>query len=103
MEKIKQITIEQAKELLRSKDVTIVDIRDPAAYNCAHIDHAILVNDENLDGFLINTPKDKPLMCYCYHGFSSQNAAAFFLQNGFQDVYSLEGGFAAWGNAFLQK
>ena len=96
MDKFQHISICQAKELISLGNVTIVDIRDPASYNAEHIDHAISVNDQNIGGFLTRAPKDKPLLCYCYHGFTSQNAADFFAQNGFKEVYSLEGGFEAW-------
>ena len=96
MDKFQQITVEQAKELICSGNVTIVDVRDPASYNAGHIDQAISVNDQNIGGFLTSVSKDKPLLCYCYHGFTSQNAADFFAQNGFKEVYTLEGGFEAW-------
>ena len=96
MDKFQHISIDQAKELISLGNVTIVDIRDPASYTAEHIDHAISVNDQNIGEFLTRVPKDKPLLCYCYHGFTSQNAADFFAQNGFKEVYSLEGGFEAW-------
>jgi len=32
----------------------------------------------------------------CYHGNSSQQAAQFFAGEGFNDVYSMDGGFEAW-------
>ena len=101
MEEIKRINVEQAQKMLQVTQVTIVDARDPASYHSSHIENAIMVSDENIEGFLENTAKDKPLICYCYHGFSSQNLAAFFLQNGFKDVYSIDGGFEAWERASL--
>ena len=96
MEKFKQIYVEAAQKLIPSWEVTIVDVRDPAAYQTAHIEGAVAVDDQNINEFLAKTPKDKPLICYCYHGFSSQNAAQFFSENGFADVYSVEGGFEEW-------
>jgi thiosulfate sulfurtransferase len=32
----------------------------------------------------------------CYHGHSSQGAAQFMLQQGFAEVYSMDGGFTEW-------
>lgn len=92
----KQINPEEAQKLIQSKEVTIVDIRDPGAYQAAHIEGAVSVGDQNIEEFLVKTPKDKPVICYCYHGFSSQNAAQFFSENGFLDVYSVKGGFEEW-------
>ncbi len=96
MQKFKKIDAEEAQKLIHSKGVTIVDIRDPGAYQAAHIDGAVSVGDQNIEEFLQKAPKDKPLVCYCYHGFSSQNAAQFFSENGFVDVYSVDGGFEEW-------
>ena len=98
MNQFHRINVEQAQEIIRSKNVTIVDIRDPSSHQSSHIENAVLINDENIKEFLEKTPKENPLICYCYHGFSSQNAAQFFLENGFQEVYSLDGGFEAWSS-----
>jgi thiosulfate sulfurtransferase len=35
-------------------------------------------------------------LVYCYHGHSSQSAAEHFVENGFANVYSLDGGYTAW-------
>jgi thiosulfate sulfurtransferase len=32
----------------------------------------------------------------CYHGNSSQGAAAYLVSQGFSEVYSLDGGIEAW-------
>ena len=96
MAHFKCIDIQEAKKLMSSKAVTIVDIRDPESYSAGHIDQAILLKGKEIDDFLTKTAKDKPLICYCYHGFSSQDAAHFFSEKGFVDVYSIEGGFEAW-------
>ena len=50
----------------------------------------------NIDDFVSNTKKDKSLIVYCYHGNSSQSAAEFLVKSGFNDVYSLDGGYEAW-------
>ena len=39
---------------------------------------------------------DAPLIVTCYHGNSSQSAAAYLVGQGFSDVYSLDGGFELW-------
>ncbi|CRR54182.1 Thiosulfate sulfurtransferase GlpE [Pseudomonas aeruginosa] len=39
-------------------------------------------------------------MVVCYHGNSSQSAAAYFIQQGFSDVYSLDGGFELWRSVY---
>ncbi len=96
MQNFKQINIQQAQSLIQSKPVTVVDIRDPHSYESGHIKEAVRVSDQNIDEFIQNTPKDRPVICYCYHGISSQDAASFLCENGFQEVYSLDGGYEAW-------
>ena len=50
----------------------------------------------DIDAFLVEEDKEKPLLIYCYHGVSSQSAAEYFTEHGFSNVYSLEGGYTAW-------
>jgi thiosulfate sulfurtransferase len=90
----KQINIEQARDLIGQ--ATVVDIRDEASYNEAHIPGALHLNDQTIETFLTGADRSKPVICYCYHGFSSQSAAGFLKSKGFEDVYSLIGGFEEW-------
>jgi thiosulfate sulfurtransferase len=46
--------------------------------------------------YIESTDKEKPLVVCCYHGNSSRGAAEYFSQQGFKEVYSMTGGFAAW-------
>ena len=100
MEAFEQIDIHKAKELIDRAEVTVVDVRDPESYKQAHIPNAIPVNDETLTSFLKATDKKKPLICYCYHGFSSQSAAQYFHQEGFEKVFSIIGGFEEWRTSY---
>ena len=93
MDRFKQIDIHEAHEMINANKATIVDIRDEESYRGAHINGAIWVSDENMAGFLSGVDRNKPLICYCYHGFSSQAVAGFLKDQGFADVYSLIGGF----------
>jgi thiosulfate sulfurtransferase len=36
------------------------------------------------------------MVVVCYHGHSSQQAAAWLAGQGFAEVYSLDGGFTEW-------
>lgn len=99
MEAFKHLTVKEAKDLIAKDDANIVDIRKPQAFEEGHIQHAKLINDSNIEIFLQEADKNKPLICYCYHGISSQNAAEFFIAQGFKDVYSLDGGYEQWRQA----
>ncbi len=46
---------------------------------------------------------DTPVMVMCYHGNSSKGAAQYLLQQGYDVVYSIDGGFEAWQRQFPQR
>ena len=91
----KPISTKDANTFLESNpELTIADIRDSESYNLGNIPHSINVNNKNIAQFLKDTIKEKPLLVYCYHGINSQDAADYFVKEGFKDVYSLDGGFS---------
>ena len=94
------IDINQAQQLIEEQNVTVIDVRDLQSYESAHLENALLVNDETIEAFLKTTDKSEPLLVYCYHGHISQNAAEFFAGSGFTKVYSMDGGFEAWRQQF---
>ena len=100
MAPIKQIDVHQVKQLEKKDSATIVDIRDPASFKAGHIPNAIHLSDETVEQFITDTDKNKPLVVYCYHGISSQGAAAYFSEKGFKEASSMRGGFEAWLSAF---
>jgi len=103
VDSFQEIEVDQVKELIDQGGVTVVDIRNEEVYEEEHISHAILVNDHNIEEFVRTTDKNKPLICYCFHGFSSQSAAAYFKENGFETVYSMIGGFEGWRAKYLSS
>ena len=96
----KAIEPAEALDLMQKGPITIVDIRDPASFKAGHIPNAIHLSDGTVEQFLIDTDKNKPLVVYCYHGISSQGAAAYFSEKGFKEASSMIGGFEGWLSAF---
>ena len=92
----KCISIDEAKTLIDKGDVTIADVRDAGAHRSGHIENAINIQQDSVQDFLAAAPKDKPLITYCYHGHSSQGAAGYFVEQGYEEVYSVDGGYEAW-------
>ena len=96
MIKFKKIDIHSAISRMNEGEITIVDIRDKESFKLGHIHGAINLSNSNIDDFICNTRKDKSIIVCCYHGNSSQSAAEFLVKSGFNDVYSLDGGYEAW-------
>jgi thiosulfate/3-mercaptopyruvate sulfurtransferase len=81
---------------LTKDQLLILDCRDHNAFEQAHIPGARNISISNLAAIIDATPKDQPILIYCYHGFASQEYAQIFTDFRFQEVYSLDGGFEAW-------
>jgi len=96
----KIIDIHQAKKCVDDHSALVIDIRDPQSFQEAHIPGAVHISQENIEDFIQNSDKSKSLICYCYHGISSQNAAQFLCDQGFPVVYSLQGGFEEWRGTY---
>lgn len=95
MTEFKRIPPEQA-QALREQGAAVVDVRDPQAFAASHIAGARHLDNHSLHDFIHAADLDKPLVVVCYHGNSSQSAAAYLVSQGFSDVYSLDGGFELW-------
>lgn len=96
MEDFKEISVEEARQKLDSGKSLFVDVRDPGSFQAAHVPGALLLNDANVQEFVEKTDKSKPVVVYCYHGHTSQGAAAYLKDQGFKEVYSVMGGFEEW-------
>jgi thiosulfate sulfurtransferase len=92
----KHISVEQTQQQLADNTATVVDIRDQQSFLMGHISGAIHLHNDNVEQFITNADKERPLIVCCYHGNSSQGAAGYLASQGFADVYSLDGGFELW-------
>ena len=64
-----------------------------------HIPQAVNLSNANIGQFMIEQEFEHPIIVVCYHGISSQGAANYLNEQGFEDVYSLDGGFEAWATS----
>ncbi|MFY9179671.1 MAG: thiosulfate sulfurtransferase GlpE [Venatoribacter sp.] len=94
-----RITLPDAKALVE-QGANIADIRDALSFQAGHIRSAKRVDNSNLNEFMAQADKNQPLIVCCYHGSSSVSAAQFFDGQGYEQVYSLEGGYEMWKLAY---
>ena len=94
--RFKCIDVKEAQELLKNPDAVIIDIRDKASYQAGNIPNSINISDGNIVDFLNSTDRQVSLLIYCYHGINSKDAAEYFVKNGFQSVFSLDGGYTEY-------
>ena len=100
MSEFQHISLVAADSLLQAGAARLVDIRDPASFRSAHAPGAFHLTNDTLVSFMQQTDFETPVLVMCYHGNSSKGAAQYLLQQGFDKVYSVDGGFDAWHRHF---
>ena len=96
MPRFKVISAADAKARVDAGEVTVVDIRDAESFAASHIPSACHLSQDSLNSFLAANDRQRPVIVCCYRGHSSRDAARFLCEQGFVEVYSLEGGFDHW-------
>ena len=96
MEQFAHISVDEAQRLLAQGDARLVDTRDPQSFALAHVPQSYHLTNATLVAFTNEVDYETPIIVMCYHGVSSQGAAQYLIEQGFEEVYSLDGGFEAW-------
>ncbi|CZF84367.1 Thiosulfate sulfurtransferase GlpE [Grimontia celer] len=98
MEQFAHISVTDALVMLESDDhhAVMVDIRDPQSFQLSHPQGAFHLTNDSIVQFMNDVDFEQPVLVMCYHGVSSQGAAQYLINQGFEQVYSVDGGFEAW-------
>ena len=88
---------------LINNDAAVIDLRSMEAYSNGHIVNAKSVPMDELAGRMgkLDKLKKKPVIAVCESGITSTKAVKTLRNSGFESVYGLKGGMAAWGQAGL--
>lgn len=92
----RNLSVADADAQARAGAITLVDVRPPEERAVASV---AVAHDALEDGGLerlLALPKDAPIAFLCHHGGRSAQAAMYFAQQGFVDVYNVVGGIDAW-------
>ena len=83
------------------ENVLILDVRTPEETELGIIEGATLINlyEDGFEEKIQLMEKSKPILVYCASGGRSSQAATILAEQGFMEVYDLEGGFYGWQNA----
>ncbi len=67
----------------------LVDVRDKAAFSAGHIRGAVNIPAEELPDRILELPRNRLIVLYCYHGPQSMRLARWLDQMGYDavDVY----------------
>ena len=93
----------EATLLINRQDALVLDVREASAYASSHILNARSIPLKQLDGRATELAKfkEKPVIVHCENGQTAGAALAVLKKHGFNNVFNLRGGFAAWKQAGL--
>ena len=103
MATFKLIEIAEAKQRLQNEEAVLVDTRDAQSYAVDHVKGAFNLTNETLKEFVDKVEFETPVFVVCYHGNSSKGVAQYLAEQGYEDVYSVEGGMTTWRQLFPMK
>lgn len=92
-----RITAAEAKEMIDSGDVAILDVRTVEEFEAGHIEDALLIPDFEIENLAeeILTDKDAVILVYCRTGRRSEIASRKLIDLGYTRVYDF-GGIVDW-------
>ena len=94
----RQISQEEAKEMMDTQEVLILDVREQDEYDSGHIPGAVLlpvgtITEESAAGVI--PEKDTTVLVYCRSGNRSRTAAKALAELGYTNLYEF-GGITTW-------
>lgn len=93
-----QISQQEAKEMMDSQQVIVLDVREQEEYDSEHIPGAVLLPVGTIDedsAAAVIPDKDDTVLVYCRSGNRSKTASATLAQLGYTQVYEF-GGINTW-------
>lgn len=91
---IEKISSKQAKEMMDSQEVVILDVRTEMEFAEGHIKNAINVPLDEIQDY--DGDKEKTILVYCRSGSRSNRAANILVKMGYKHIYDF-GGIMNWG------
>lgn len=94
--RVKSVDVKTLKAKMdEEQSLELFDVRAQKERDQAQIAGSKLL-DRETQQYILGLDKTTPLYFHCHHGQRSQQAAAFFLSHGFQNVFNVAGGIDAW-------
>ena len=93
-----QITQEEAKEMMDTQNVVILDVREQNEYDGGHIPGAVLLPVGTIDEAAaaeVIPDKDSTVLVYCRSGNRSKTASSKLAKLGYTNIYEF-GGINTW-------
>ena len=88
-----QISQEEAKEMMDTQEVVILDVREQDEYDSGHIPDAVLLPVGTIDEVI--PEKDPTVLVYCRSGNRSKTASSALAELGYTNICEF-GGIKTW-------
>jgi NADPH-dependent 2,4-dienoyl-CoA reductase/sulfur reductase-like enzyme/peroxiredoxin family protein/rhodanese-related sulfurtransferase/TusA-related sulfurtransferase len=88
---------------LDSKSITLIDVRTPEEHELGHIEGSLNIEVDKIRELLKEIPRNKKIIIYCGVGLRGYFASRILLQNGFENVYNLSGGYKTYEHALVKQ
>lgn len=97
--------LELIEENKDNPDFLILDVRGPGEHAEGHVKDSILMELQSPDFLakLKELDKNKTYLVYCRSGIRSAKAAQIMEDMGFNNIYTMEGGFTNWSACGLPQ
>ena len=96
---IEMISPEEMLDRMKKDEIQVLDVRSAQEFDDAHIFKAknIILSENNDNSLFFDTlAKDKPVVIYGKNKENTKKAIEILKDDGFEEVYELEGGIENW-------
>lgn len=85
------------KQVQGRENTCLIDVREQIEWDQGHIEGATLWPlSKIVEGHLPDVPQNVQIILHCQKGMRSLQAAQILKERGYQEVYSMSGGYEAW-------
>ena len=100
---VRKLSPTDATRLINHEDAVVIDVRSDGEFRQGHIVNALNIPDSELADRLgrLNKYRGRPVITACRTGQISVKSGGKLVADGFEKVYSLNGGILAWEGASL--
>jgi rhodanese-related sulfurtransferase len=94
----REVSSNEAAELIKNEQPVILDVRTSGEYSRGHLQNAVLLPVQQLQGRLgdLAAYKDREILVYCATGNRSTVASKILIDNGFKQIVNMRHGIYDW-------
>ena len=96
------VTVEEARNLIKDSKVKVIDVRTKEEFAQGHIPDAVLIPLQELEERLLELNKDEHYLIVCRSGNRSAQASTILVEHDFNHIDNMLGGMIEW-NKTIEK